>query len=75
MLHQMEEQTHSLRSKSRPFFLVVVPSGKDNENIINTHMTQSKAGEYKGRQVMSRKISAPPKSWGLALFVRLFIYR
>lgn len=26
-------------------FLVAVPPGKDNENIINTHMTQSESGK------------------------------
>lgn len=34
----------SLRSKPRPY-LVVVPPGKDNENIINTHVTQSESGK------------------------------
>lgn len=35
--------THSDLNSS--LFLVVVPPGKDNENIINTHETQSDSGD------------------------------
>lgn len=35
--------THSDLNSS--LFLVVVPPGKDNKNIINTHTTQSESGE------------------------------
>lgn len=59
------------RSKPRPF-LVDVPSSKDNGNVINTHMTPSKSGEYEQRRSCAGRIS-PVKSWGLALFAISYI--
>lgn len=44
--------------------LVVVPPGKDNENITNTHVTQSDLGNIKGAGQVEEDIISPSKRLG-----------
>lgn len=43
---------------------MVVPLGEDNGNVINTHMTPSKSGDYEQRRSCGGRISAVKTGFG-----------